>query len=107
MTHIKGTIRGLDPNSLRGFHVQSVCPLSLAHSYRLTHPPRSAYGDVTEGCTSTGAHYNPFGKLHGGPKDPERHVGDLGNVQADANGVANFVIEDTQIQLSGPWSVIG
>jgi Cu-Zn family superoxide dismutase len=72
----------------------------------LTHPP-SAFGDVTEGCTSTGAHYNPFNKTHGGPQSAERHVGDLGNVQADANGVANFTIEDSQVQLTGPYSVIG
>jgi len=73
----------------------------------LTNPPRSAYGDVTEGCTSTGAHYNPFGKFHGGPKDTERHVGDLGNIQADAYGVASIDIVDLQVQLRGPFSVVG
>ena len=73
----------------------------------LTNPPRSAQGDITNGCNSTGTHYNPFGKLHGGPNDPERHVGDLGNVQADANGLANVDIVDYQVQLKGPWSVVG
>jgi len=110
VTKINGTVRGLNPNSLRSFHVQSVSPLSLSpsfHAYRSTHPLRSTFGDLTEGCTSTGAHYNPFGKNHGGPKDVERHVGELGNIQADANGVANFVIEDSQVQLFGPFSVIG
>lgn len=56
---------------------------------------------------TTGAHYNPFGKFHGGPKDPERHVGDLGNIQADADGVARVSIVDLQVRLRGPLSVVG
>ena len=78
-------------------------PFKLTH----TNPPCSAQGDITEGCVSTGAHYNPFSKYHGGPEDSERHVGDLGNIQADADGVAHVDIVDLQVQLKGPWSVVG
>ena len=28
-----------------------------------------SYGDLSRGCASTGDHYNPFGTLHGGPRD--------------------------------------
>ena len=35
------------------------------------------------------------------------HAGDLGNVEADANGVAKFVIVDHFVTLTGPDSVIG
>ena len=88
----------------RGF--STIDPVSRLRP-ALTNPPRSAYGNLTDGCTSTGTHYNPFGKLHGGPTATERHAGDLGNVQADANGVATIDITDTQVQLSGPYSVVG
>ena len=37
----------------------------------------------------------------------ERHVGDLGNVNAGEDGVANFELEDHLIHLSGEFSVIG
>lgn len=56
---------------------------------------------------STGAHFNPFGKEHGAPEDDNRHIGDLGNVTADANGVANVNITDSKISLTGPMSIVG
>lgn len=59
------------------------------------------------GCTSAGAHFNPFGKTHGAPGDEERHVGDLGNVTADADGKAAINITDKMLSLTGPQSIIG
>lgn len=59
------------------------------------------------GCTSAGPHFNPFGKEHGGPDSAVRHVGDLGNVEAGANGIAKVDISDKQIQLQGPCSILG
>ncbi|CAL5357122.1 hypothetical protein CsSME_00046595 [Camellia sinensis var. sinensis] len=65
------------------------------------------YGDTTNGCISTGAHFNPYKKTHGAPKDEIRHAGDLGNIIANADGVAEAKIVDGQIPLSGPNAVIG
>ncbi|KAL6506417.1 hypothetical protein OROGR_024598 [Orobanche gracilis] len=65
------------------------------------------YGDTTNGCISTGAHFNPNGLTHGAPEDEVRHAGDLGNIVANADGVAEATIVDTQIHLSGPNSVVG
>jgi len=84
---VTGEITGLSPG-LHGFHVHQ-------------------FGDTTDGCTSAGPHFNPQGKTHGGPGDEERHAGDLGNVTADAEGKATVNIQDSQLSLSGPTSIIG
>lgn len=36
-----------------------------------------------------------------------RHVGDLGNVETDANGVATVNIQDKMIALQGEHSILG
>jgi len=36
-----------------------------------------------------------------------RHVGDLGNVEADSNGVAKVDITDKLISLTGAHNIIG
>lgn len=70
---------------------------------------RSTSGNLTGGCDSTGEHWNPFNTTHGGLQDPKdkRHVGDLGNVQTDANGVATLDITDDIMSLNGPLSIVG
>ncbi|KAK0492928.1 extracellular Cu/Zn superoxide dismutase [Armillaria luteobubalina] len=87
---IKGRIQGLDASALRGFHVHE-------------------FGNLSDGCTSAGAHYNPFNTTHGAPYDSvnSRHVGDLGNIQSDGNGVAVLDFRDGIIKLDGPLSIIG
>jgi len=65
------------------------------------------FGDNTNGCTSAGPHFNPFGKTHGAPSDENRHVGDLGNIKTDDHKVAKGRIEDHLVKLIGPQSVLG
>ncbi|XP_052872255.1 uncharacterized protein LOC128277774 [Anopheles cruzii] len=64
-------------------------------------------GDLTDGCASTGGHYNPDKVSHGAPNDQVRHVGDLGNIAADENGIAKTSYSDTVVSLYGARSVIG
>ena len=47
-----------------------------------------------------------MGKQHGAPNDEERHVGSLGNIASDGK-VATLHLEDTNVQVIGPYSVIG
>ncbi|KAM0013890.1 Superoxide dismutase [Cu-Zn] [Helianthus debilis subsp. tardiflorus] len=65
------------------------------------------FGDTTNGCISTGPHFNPNGHTHGAPEDEIRHAGDLGNIIANADGVAEATIVDNQIPLTGPNAVVG
>jgi Cu-Zn family superoxide dismutase len=58
-------------------------------------------GDMSEQCESMCAHFNPYGSTHGGPDSVNRHVGDLGNLVADANGVAKYRMRDSIIRLRG------
>ena len=84
---ITAEFKGLAPG-LHGFHIHE-------------------FGNLSEGCKTAGPHYNPFGKNHGAPTAEERHVGDLGNVDAPAEGVAKFFLEDHLVMLYGEYTVIG
>jgi len=84
-TVIKGIFKGLTPGK-HGFHIHE-------------------FGDLSKGCESAGGHYNPHGVDHGDIKSG--HIGDLGNVVADQNGVAKFKIVAPRIDLVGEYSVVG
>ncbi|KAF2538438.1 hypothetical protein F2Q68_00022495 [Brassica cretica] len=113
-THVTGKISGLSPG-FHGFHIHS-------------------FGDTTNGCNSTGwsfncpvtvhfefktisftvslqesngPHFNPLNRVHGPPDEVERHAGDLGNIFAGPDGVAEISIKDKQIPLSGQYSILG
>jgi len=80
-------LEGFEPNTIHGFHVHES-------------------GDLTKGCESMCAHFNPFNKTHGGINDDERHVGDLGNLEADSEGKVKIQFIDNIIKLRGEESNI-
>lgn len=85
---IVANVEGLEPG-LHGFHIHQ-------------------WGDCSaDDATSAGGHFNPEGKPHAGPDDENRHVGDLGNLKADENGIAHYQRVDGLLAFSGKHSIIG
>ena len=86
---VEAHLVGLSPG-LHGFHIHEK-------------------GDCTApDASSAGGHFNPHKASHGGPDAAPRHAGDLGNVTADAAGVAQYKVEVSGISLgTGADSIIG
>ena len=64
-------------------------------------------GNLTEGCTSVCAHFNPHGSNHGDLNDPDSHLGDLGNLEANSEGLVKKTFHAKRIRLTGEYSIIG
>lgn len=62
---------------------------------------------TTPDASSAGEHFNPDGMSHGDRSASVRHVGDMGNIVADAEGTATFDFMDMQAMFNGANSVIG
>jgi Cu-Zn family superoxide dismutase len=86
---VQADITGLAPGK-HGFHVHE-------------------FGDCSApDLASAGGHFNPTNKPHAGPDAAQRHVGDMGNVEADASGAAKLDYVDHEISLTyDQRSVIG
>jgi Cu-Zn family superoxide dismutase len=81
-------LEGLKKNALHGFHIHEA-------------------GDLTDGCETMCAHFNPYNKQHGCPGMKNRHVGDLGNLMTDGKGFAHYQTTDNVIILRGKSNIIG
>ena len=81
-------LEGLNANQKHAFHIHQ-------------------YGDCSApDATSAGGHYNPEGHQHGLPDAQSRHAGDLGNVQADADGKAHYEITVSNVSIMGHMNPI-
>jgi Cu-Zn family superoxide dismutase len=86
--HIEAHLSGLTPGS-HGFHIHE-------------------FGDCSApDGTSAGGHFNPDGAPHAGPTDAARHVGDMGNIEAGADGTATLAMDDNMMSFDGPHGIIG
>ena len=56
---------------------------------------------------SAGGHFNPTHAEHGAPDNPQHHLGDLGNIIADAAGKAHLDRLATDLTFEGTNSIIG
>lgn len=83
-------LSGLKPNAKHAMHVHE-------------------FGDISsDDGSSAGGHFNPTGKAHGLPDNDERHVGDFGNLETDADGNANHVLTVRELALvKGENAIIG
>jgi len=85
---VKARVTGLAPGT-HGFHIHEFGDCSAAD------------------FTSAGGHFNPMAQAHGAPQDAARHVGDLGNIEAGADGVASLEWTDSQLAFEGHHGVLG
>jgi Cu-Zn family superoxide dismutase len=85
---VQADISGLTPGK-HGFHIHE-------------------FGDASSpDGMSAGGHFNPHKMEHGSPESPKRHVGDLGNIEADSEGHATLDIVDPALGFSGATSILG
>jgi Cu-Zn family superoxide dismutase len=77
---VTGEVTGLTPG-LHGFHIHE-------------------FGDLrSPDGMAAGGHYNPHKKPHGKPHAKERHEGDLGNIEANAEGAAKVNVKAMGLDL--------
>lgn len=81
-------VRGLTPGK-HGFHIHQKGDCSAADAM------------------SAGDHFNPGNQAHGGHDSDMRHAGDLGNLDAGADGRASMERTVRGLALSGPDSIVG
>ncbi len=66
------------------------------------------FGDASSSDgTAAGGHFNPDGHEHGAPCGSKRHAGDLGNVEANQEGIAKMELLVKDLKLNGSHSIIG
>ena len=92
-------IMGLEPGQ-HGFHVHENPSCAAADADNDGAP---------EAGGAAGGHFNPMGSPHGAPSaEPDaRHAGDLGNITADADGLAVGGREDRVLTFDGETGVVG
>lgn len=85
---VSGRITGLAAGT-HGFHIHEFGDCSAAD------------------FSSAGGHYNPTGHQHAAPGVAQRHIGDLGNIEAGADGVATVSYTDTRLRFEGAHGILG
>ncbi len=82
-------------------HVEGLTPGK--HGFHL-----HEWGDCSsKDGAAAGGHFNPTGAPHAAPEAAARHHGDLGNIEANQQGVAHIEFTDPVMKFDGPNSILG
>ena len=67
------------------------------------------FGDISQGCMSSGGHFNPTNVTHGSVEIPThpRHAGDLCNNIFPKRGKVSYRFTDDMLTLYGQNSILG
>lgn len=87
--HVLAKVAGLMPNATHAIHVHE-------------------YGNISaDDGTAAGSHYNPTGHDHALPgEEGPRHAGDLGNLEADGSGYAEFHLIVDNMTVNGKYNPV-
>ena len=87
---VEARVTGLLPNQKHAIHIHE-------------------FGDLTApDGKSAGGHFNPGEHPHGLPsQDSVRHAGDLGNLEADENGTAEYTVKVANFTIDGESPILG
>ena len=105
MNGIKGTVYFTQKNNdpvLVNYNLEGLKP--GFHGFHV-----HEYGDLTDGCESACAHFNPTGKQHGGRTGTERHAGDFGNIITSRRGETegSFSVKGVSLDYNSDKCIIG
>jgi len=80
---IRGEVTGLQPDREHAFHVHETGDCSAPDA------------------TSAGEHFNPLGEPHGHPVNGPHHAGDMLNLSANSEGVAQVDLSSASLTIGG------
>lgn len=83
---VRVELSGLQPGK-HGFHI---------------HTTPDCAGDGS----AAGGHFNPQDVAHGAPGEPPHHIGDMGNVTANADGEVSTTLTFEKLAFSGPDNIL-
>jgi Cu-Zn family superoxide dismutase len=89
--HLTGEVGGLQPGTFHGFHIHE-------------------NGDCSApDASSAGGHFNPTGMPHGRQDTPSHHAGDMDNIIANEQGVAQIDahLEEATLGGGGETDILG
>jgi Cu-Zn family superoxide dismutase len=88
---ITGELTGLPPSTTHGFHIHETGDCSAPDA------------------TSAGAHFNPTGAPHGDPLSTATHLGDIPNLESDAEGkvMVTATVTNASLRDGGANDLVG